>query len=74
MSADSEAYRLFLADAKAQGLTTREYEDAYGLVLLPSDREIAEHEATTPFVIDGRSHHCRECASRARAYLEDHRA
>lgn len=40
------ALRFFLDDAKAQGLSVREYEKAYGLVLLPAEHDIAAHEVS----------------------------
>ena len=33
-----------LADARRQGLSVREYEKKYGIILLPSEHEIRTHE------------------------------
>lgn len=38
------ALQWFLDDAKAQGLSVREYERTYGIILLPAEHEIRAHE------------------------------
>jgi hypothetical protein len=41
---DEAALAWFLEDAKRQGLTVREYEARYGILLMPAQRRIAAHE------------------------------
>lgn len=38
------ALQWFLDDAKAQGLSVREYQSRYGIILLPAEHDIRQHE------------------------------